>query len=138
MLYSLSMMVCWSGYRVDFQFFQYHNLVETWLRVEISDILVENREMRVATILYEILCYGGIVLLPFSYQMAGWIGLILHTVLVNGSSIVLDFLVSPTASENGEIVDSRVVESTYLNSSIALDASFFSHLLRILHSSSCF
>ena len=108
------------------------------MRVEISDILVENREMRVATILYEILCYGGIVLLPFSYQMAGWIGLILHTVLVNGSSIVLDFLVSPTASENGEIVDSRVVESTYLNSSIALDASFFSHLLRILHSSSCF
>ena len=64
----------------------------------------------IVTIFHEILCYGGIVMLPYSYQYAGWTGVLLHTLAMTGSSIVLDFVLSPTAGKNvGRIADAYKV-----------------------------
>lgn len=54
----------------------------------------------ITTIFYEILCYSTPIILPYSYQFAGWTGVILYTFTIHLLSVVLDFFISPTAGEN--------------------------------------
>ena len=54
----------------------------------------------VFTILHEIICYGGIVLIPYTYAKAGWTGVFIHTYTLGLLGIILDFILSPTAAKN--------------------------------------
>lgn len=53
-----------------------------------------------STLLHEVLCYGGVLLLPHSYSRGGWAGALFHISTVSAATIGLDFVLSPTAGRN--------------------------------------
>ena len=53
--------------------------------------------MTIATIVHETVCQSSIVALPKSCHLAGWIDVFLHAFVGITSTIVLDFVLSPTS-----------------------------------------
>ena len=60
----------------------------------------ETPSSAISVLLFEILCYTSIIFLPYSYQLSGWIGVLVYTTTITTSTVVLDFTLSPTAEEN--------------------------------------
>lgn len=69
--------------------------------------------MMIATIFHEIICYGGVIALPLSYQTAGWIGVLTHISTISVGTIVLDFKLSSTASNNVRRITEEYKVSKY-------------------------
>ena len=74
--------------------------VDWWLLLSREERVEDCSSIMIGTILYEALCYGNIIAIPYSYQYYGWLGVFVLTSTLHPLAICLDFIRSPTARTN--------------------------------------